>query len=194
VDASLEGEFSEFMVGRWSSLVRFGYGLTGDLGLAEDLVQTALIRACVAWLRVRRADDPEAYVRRIMINANRNRFRRRRVAELLTGTPPDGGVGQPGQPGRPDPSGRTGEEGPELITALLRLPVGQRAVLVLRYWMDLSEAQTAASLGCSVGNVKSQAARGLAKLRTDPTLAHPAGATTAPFAADQPNGSGDENR
>jgi RNA polymerase sigma-70 factor (sigma-E family) len=164
VDSALADEFTEFMLGRWSTLVRFGYGLTGDVGLAEDLAQTALTRACVAWPRVRRADDPDAYVRRIMVNSHRTRLRRRRVPEQLTGSPPDHGATEPGHA----ESGR-----PELITALMGLPAGQRAVLVLRYWMDLSEADTAKSLGCSVGNVKSQAARGLAKLRVAPHLASP---------------------
>ncbi len=165
VDLAQTGEFTEFMHGRWSTLVRFGYGLTGDLGLAEDLAQTALTRACVAWPRVRRADDPDAYVRRIMINTNRSRLRRRRVAELLTGSPPEAAATAAGA-----------DEGrPELIAALMSLPAGQRAVLVLRYWMDLSEAETAASLGCSVGNVKSQAARGLAKLRLDQDLVNGSG-------------------
>ncbi len=157
-----EDEFTAFMLGRWSSLVRFGYGLTGDLGLAEDLAQTALSRACAAWPRVRRAADPDAYIRKIMINSNRSRFRRRRVTEYLTPEPPQ-------RPGGDQAS--EGDTQPELISALLSLPAGQRAVLILRYWMDLSEAETAATLGCSVGNVKSQAARGLAKLRIDPALA-----------------------
>jgi RNA polymerase sigma-70 factor (sigma-E family) len=162
VDAARVEEFTEFMLGRWSALVRFGYGLTGDRDLAEDLAQTALTRACVAWARVRRADDPDAYVRRIMINSNRSWRRRRRLTELASGLTPL------------DPKGGAGvsddDDGPEVITALLSLPAGQRAVLVLRYWMDLSEAETAATLGCSVGNVKSQAARGLAKLRLRPEL------------------------
>ena len=161
MDPAQTEEFTEFMRGRWSILVRFGYGLTGDVGEAEDLAQTALARACVAWPRVRRADDPDAYVRRIMVNSNRSRFRRRRVAERLTESPPDvAAVGE----------ARPGEERPELVSALMGLPAGQRAVLVLRYWMDLSEDETAATLGCSAGNVKSQAARGLAKLRLDPDL------------------------
>jgi RNA polymerase sigma-70 factor (sigma-E family) len=164
VDSVLADEFSEFMLGRWSTLVRFGYGLTGDPGLAEDLAQTALTRACLAWPRVRSADDPDAYVCRIMVNSHRTRLRRRRVPEQLTGSPPDHGVSDPGL----TDGGR-----PELITALMGLPAGQRAVLVLRYWMDLSEAEAASTLGCSIGNVKSQAARGLAKLRIDPDLASP---------------------
>jgi RNA polymerase sigma-70 factor (sigma-E family) len=164
VGSAPEDEFTAFMLGRWSSLVRFGYGLTGDLGLAEDLTQTALSRACAAWPRVRRAADPDAYIRKIMINSNRSQFRRRRVLEHLTPEPPEGHGAGPG-------SDRDSQ--PELISALMSLPAGQRAVLILRYWMDLSEAETAASLGCSVGNVKSQAARGLAKLRINPALARP---------------------
>ena len=80
-----QAEFSEFMQGRWASLVRFGYGLTGDQGLAEDLAQTALAKAYASWSRVRRAGDPDAYVRKIMLNANHSRFRKRRVAESLAG-------------------------------------------------------------------------------------------------------------
>ena len=69
MDSDAEAEFSEFMHGRWSGLVRLGYGLTGDQGIAEDLAQTALTRAYASWPRVRRAGNPDAYVRRIMVNA-----------------------------------------------------------------------------------------------------------------------------
>jgi len=93
MDSQAEAEFSEFMLGRWSRLVRLGYGLTGDQGLAEDLAQTALAKAFASWPRVRRAGDPDAYVRRIMLNANSARFRKHRVRELLTGAPPDGTAG-----------------------------------------------------------------------------------------------------
>jgi DNA-directed RNA polymerase specialized sigma24 family protein len=123
LDSAPEDEFTAFMLGRWSSLVRFGYGLTGDLGLAEDLAQTALSRACVAWPRVRRAADPDAYIRKIMINSNRSRFRRRRVAEYLTPEPPQEHRDRDGD----------GDSWPELIAPLMSLPAGQRAVLVLRY-------------------------------------------------------------
>ena len=87
MDSQAEAEFSEFMLGRWPRLVRLGYGLTGDQGLAEDLAQTALAKAFASWPRVRRAGDPDAYVRRIMLNANSARFRKRRVREQLTGEP-----------------------------------------------------------------------------------------------------------
>lgn len=161
VDGASADEFTEFMTGRWPAFVRFGYGLTGDVGLAEDLAQTALARAFAAWPRVRRAADPDAYVRRIMVNSNRSRFRGRRVTEFLTGSPPERAA---------DSQVSHDDDSAELRAALLGLPAGQRAVVVLRYWMDLSEADTAQTLGCSVGNVKSQAARALAKLRASGEL------------------------
>ena len=162
MDAAADTEFGDFMSARWPGLVRLGYGLTGDRQAAEDLAQTALARAYASWPRVRRAGDPDAYVRRILLNANRTRFRSRRVAEQLTADLPD--------PGTPDPTGARDDRS-ALMAAMAALPTGQRAVVVLRYWLDLTEPQVAAALGCSVGNVKSQAARGLAKLRLSPELA-----------------------
>lgn len=162
MDASADDEFSEFMQGRWSQLVRLGYGLTGDLQAAEDLAQTAFARAYASWSRVSRADNPDAYLRRIVVNANRSRFRKVRVSELLTDALPDLASPIDGADQRADRAA--------LVQALMKLSYGQRAAVVLRYWLDLSEAETAAILGCSVGNVKSQAARGLAKLRTSAGL------------------------
>jgi RNA polymerase sigma-70 factor (sigma-E family) len=162
MEPSADAEFSEFMHGRWSQLVRLGYGLTGDLQLAEDLAQTAFARAYASWARVRKADDPDAYIRRIVINANLNRFRKRRVTELLSDSLPDVAAAA-------DTAGQRADRA-VLIQELMRLSHGQRAAVVLRYWLDLSETQTAAALGCSVGNVKSQAARGLAKLRNSTAL------------------------
>ncbi|MEY9928834.1 RNA polymerase sigma-70 factor (sigma-E family) [Catenulispora sp. GP43] len=156
-----DAEFHDFMVGRWPSLVRFAYGLTGDHGHAEDLAQAALAKALVAWPRVRRADDPDAYVRRILINLNLRRFRKRRVAENLGGDVPEAATG--------DSTDRLDQRA-TLIPALMELPPGQRAVVILRYWDGLTETQAAAILGCSVGNVRSQASRALARLRTDPRL------------------------
>ena len=107
MDAPADREFHDFMLGRWPGLVRLAYGLTGDQALAEDLAQTALTRAYASWSRVRRADDPDAYVRKIVLNANRSRFRARRVAEQLTGAPPDSGA--PDETGRSaDPVGADG--------------------------------------------------------------------------------------
>ncbi len=153
-------DFRTFAASRWPGLVRLAFGLTGDRFLAEDIAQTALARAYVAWRRVSRADDPDAYVRRILVNTSNRRFRRRRVTEQpgnLPETPVDG------------PADLIGER-TALVAALHQLPPRQRAVIVLRYWQDLTDAQIAAALGCSPGTVRSQLARALAKLRVDPAL------------------------
>src|SRR5580704_17020135 len=78
MSAKLDGEFREFMHARWPAMVRLAYGLTGDQGHAEDVAQAAFARAYASWARVRRSGDPDAYVRQIVINENRNRFRKRR--------------------------------------------------------------------------------------------------------------------
>ena len=156
-------QFEEFMTSRWAGLVRLAFGLTGDRWLAEDLAQTALASAYASWWRVSRADDPDAYVRRILINASKGRWRRTRVAEQAAGSPAD----VPDQ--AEDPSVAIGERS-ALLKALGALPPRQRAVVVLRYWEDLSDAQAAALLGCSASTVRSQAARALAKLRASGAL------------------------
>ncbi len=156
VSASAVADFEEFATAHWPDLVRLAYGLTGDRWLAEDLAQTTLAQAYASWWRVRRAADPDAYVYRILINASKSRFRHRRVAEQ-PGDLPDTPV--------PDHTERS-DDRTELLAALRELPPRQRAVILLRYWADLSDAQTAAALGCSPGTVRSQAARGIAKLRT----------------------------
>jgi hypothetical protein len=118
MDRAAEAEFSEFMYSRWLQLVRMGYVLTGDRGLAEDLAQTALARAYSSWPQIRRAGDPDAYVRRVMVNANRSRFRKRRVAEHLTGAVPE--------PASVDATGGC-DDRVTLMAALMSLPVGQRS-------------------------------------------------------------------
>ena len=154
MSAESDEEFREFMRGRWAATVRLAYGLTGDAWQAEDVAQDAFARAYASWGRVSRAGDPQAYVRRIVINEYRRRFRKQRVAEELPGVLPDAGTVPPGP-----------EERSALLDALRSLGPRQRAVIVLRYWMDLSEAETAAALNCSRGTVKSQASRGLAALK-----------------------------
>ncbi len=147
-------EFDAFVVARWSALLRTAYLLTRDEGRAEDLVQAALTRLWFAWDRVE--GDPEPYVRRILVNTHTSWWRRRwwseratdRVIELAERDAPT-------------------EATMDLWTALGHLPPGQRAVVVLRYFDDLTEAQTAARLGCSVGTVKSQHAKALRRLRDD---------------------------
>ena len=157
MSSAADQEFSDFMRGRWPAMVRLAYGLSGDQGHAEDIAQTAFTRAYASWARVRRAGDPDAYVRRIVINENRKRFRKLRVTEDLRADPPETAALQ-----APDAPQGTGAD---LLDALNRLGPRQRAVVVLRYWLDLSEAQTATALNCSVGTVKSQASRALAALR-----------------------------
>ena len=164
MDGAAAAEFSEFAHNRWPGLVRLAYGITGDRGLAEDLAQTALANAFASWKRVSRADDPDAYLRRIVVNAHRGSFRRRRVSEHLTAEPPDTCAPQS------DPARMHGDRA-SIIAALAALPRRQREVLVLRFWLDLTEVQVAASLGCSVGTVKSQTSRALAKLRSSAELA-----------------------
>jgi len=164
METTRQEEFGQFMAARWASLVRLAYGLTGDRWLAEDVAQAALASAYAAWWRVRRADDPDAYVRRILVNTSNRRFRRRRVTEHAQEPAelPDRAV--------TDPSDLIGQRS-ALLSALRELPGRQRAIVVLRYWEDLSDAQVAAALGCTEGTVRSQASRALAKLRGSPALA-----------------------
>ncbi|MBO0823949.1 MAG: SigE family RNA polymerase sigma factor [Actinobacteria bacterium] len=152
--------FEDFVAGRGQALQRFGYALTGDWALAEDLLQTSLARAYPHWSRVRLA-DPEAYVRRIMINTWSSWWRRRWRGELPAGRLPEVA----------ELDYITGvEQRQALRSALCALPPRQRAVVVLRYHQDLSEAQVADLLGISVGTVKSQAAKALASLRVQAAL------------------------
>jgi RNA polymerase sigma-70 factor (sigma-E family) len=152
--------FDEFVVSRSPRLLRTAYLLTHDWTQAEDLLQTALARAWEAWRRIQ--GDPEPYVRRILVNAYASWWRRKWNGERPTAElpePPPGG----------HPQTRV-DDRDQVWQALRRLPKRQRAVLVLRYFEDLSEVEIAEALGCSVGTVKSQASRALAKLRLDRTL------------------------
>jgi RNA polymerase sigma-70 factor (sigma-E family) len=166
VNARLDREFREFMHARWPVMVRLAYGLTGDQGHAEDVAQAAFARAYASWPRVRRSGNPDAYVRQIVVNENRNRFRKRRVPERLTDSLPESGLVDVEW----TDSTQQYDERWALIAALQRLGPRQRAVIVLRYWMDLSEHETAVALNCSVGTVKSQASRALATLRQSTEL------------------------
>ncbi|WP_329299383.1 SigE family RNA polymerase sigma factor [Streptomyces sp. NBC_00659] len=164
---SRDEEFQSFVVGRWPRLMRTAFLLTGEQHVAEDLVQTTLEQVYVAWHRVGSADEPDAYVRRVMINAHARRHRRK-LKEFLA-PKDDAGIGRE-IPDSADPIARADDRG-ALIAALSQLPPRQREAVVLRYWEDLSESQAAQAMGCSVGTVKSNAAKGIAKLRVLPGLA-----------------------
>jgi RNA polymerase sigma-70 factor (sigma-E family) len=153
-----EVSFEEFVYARSGSLLRTALLLTGqNQAEAEDLLQLALERAYRHWARVCRSGEPERYVRGILAHASADRWRRlaRRAERPLPAA---------ADPALPDHSAAVADRD-YLLRALAALPPRQRAVLVLRYFDDLSEAATADMLGCSVGTVKSQAARGLARLR-----------------------------
>ncbi|MEV0201729.1 SigE family RNA polymerase sigma factor [Nonomuraea sp. NPDC050691] len=148
-------DFSAFVAARATSLLRVAYLACGDQAEAEDLLQTALERTYRNWHRVRH-DSPEPYVRRVIVNAAISRARRRAILRIVpTRTLPEA-------PARSADADLRNV----LMDALRGLPPRQRAVVVLRYWEDLSEAQTAEVLGCTVGTVKSQASKALGKLRT----------------------------
>lgn len=153
--------FDDFVRARLPHLLRFARALTGDDHAAADLVQDALERTLMRWSRVT-SDDPEGYVRRAMVNRSISVWRKTR-RERLTDTVPER---QYADDGHDD----------ELFAALRSLPPRQRAVIALRYFEDLTEAQTAAVLGCAVGTVKSQSSLAMAKLRSllpDPSEEQP---------------------
>jgi RNA polymerase sigma-70 factor (sigma-E family) len=164
-DARTEA-FEEFVVARSERLLRTAYLLTRDHALAEDLLQTALAKAWASWHRIEA--DPESYVRRILVNTFSTWWRRRWNGELPTGELPEPSGQQPHHHAH-DTAVRT-----DLWDAVGRLPKRQRAVVVLRFYEDMSEAATAELLDVSRGTVKSQTAKALAKLRIDPAiLDHP---------------------
>jgi RNA polymerase sigma-70 factor (sigma-E family) len=153
-------EFDQFVVARSTALLRTAYLLTHDHALAEDLLQTALSKAWFSWGRI--DGNPEPYVRKILVNTYASWWRRKWHGELATEELPERGLA--------DAAEGVGASH-DLWQAMERLPRRQRIVVVLRYFEDLSEAQTADQMGCSVGTVKSQLSKALAKLRIDPALA-----------------------
>jgi RNA polymerase sigma-70 factor (sigma-E family) len=155
--------FDAYVASRANGLARTAWLLTGDRQRAEDLVQTALGKTWPHWERITRegAGAYDAYVRRVMLTTYIAWWRRRWNAEYPTDVLPE-----PVAPAAAD----TADLRRDLLAALAALPRGQRAVVVLRYFEDLTEAQTADALGCSVGTVKSQCARAFATLRHSPLL------------------------
>jgi len=147
-----ETSFVTFMELAWSRHLRLAMLLTGDRSRAEDLLQDSLVKVYERWVRLERRGDPHAYLRRVVVNTHTSWWQRRRRENLVAEVPD-----------RAAPAGFDADV--ELKRALDELPPKQRAVVVLRLYEDLSERQTANALGCSVGNVKSQYARALGKLR-----------------------------
>ena len=148
--------FSEFAALRSRSLFRTAYLVVGDHQLAQDLVQESLIKLYVAWPRVRDVNKAEAYTRRIIVTTAISWRRRRGFHERPMESLPESAMA--------DSADVLGVRD-ELWTGLRRLPPRQRATVVLRFCEDLSEAQVAELMGCSVGSVKKQSSLGLAKLR-----------------------------
>lgn len=150
-------EFAAYMTARQPSLLRTAYLLTGDRHSAEDLVQTSLAKLYLSWDKVQKRELLDGYVRRILVNENNSLWRRSwKKREVTTEYLPDA----PAPYVEPDDG-----QGRALWDFVQTLPKKQRAAIVLRYYEELSEAETAAVLGCSVGNVKSQTSRALATMR-----------------------------
>ncbi|WP_026425886.1 SigE family RNA polymerase sigma factor [Actinokineospora inagensis] len=151
-----DSEFAAYFAARSTSMRATAYLLCGDWHRAEDLVQTTFVKLYRVWHKVSEHDKLDGYTRRILVRTfldetRRGFFRRETVTE------------DPGDPAAA--ANGSVEDRLELLRALTRVPARQRAALVLRYWEDLSLAETAKAMGCSEGTVKSQSARGLGYLR-----------------------------
>ena len=147
-------DFEEFVVARQRHWLRTAYLLCGQWRLAEDLVQQVLEKLYVAWPRMHAVDRPDAYVRKAIVNAHLSEVRRPWRRERVTDEVPEDLYSEPGVDARID-----------LVRALRSVPPRQRMVLVLRFWEDLSVAETAELMSCADGTVKSQSAEGLRALR-----------------------------
>ena len=159
-DAERRADFTAYVRAREQSLARLAYLLSGDRDAAEDLLQNALAKVYRHWDRVQVAELPDAYVRRVMVNENNSRWR----GLLRRHESPSSHVLEvhdpPGAPGL-DPATSI-----DLWHHVQSLPRQQRAAVVLRYYEDLTEAQTAEVLGCSIGTVKSHTSRAISALRS----------------------------
>jgi RNA polymerase sigma-70 factor (sigma-E family) len=154
--ADADTDYADFVRGRTAALLRAAFVLTGDQGLAEDLVQSALARTHLAWNRLSEHGNAEAYTRKVMYHLQVDWWRRKRVAEALPGVVPE------------RPSGDSTDAvllRVSVARALQQLTPRQRAVITLRFFDDQTESDAAIVLGCSVGTVKSQTAKALAKLK-----------------------------
>jgi RNA polymerase sigma-70 factor (sigma-E family) len=148
-------QFTDYVTSSRGQLRRTAYLLCGDWHLAEDLVQTTMAKLYVAWPRLHRDSTPDAFARRILVRTHIDETRRPWNRRRARYEPAD----DEAQPGLPV------EERDALIRALDDLPAGQRKAIVLRHWLGLTVEETAHDLGCSIGTVKSQTARAVARLR-----------------------------
>jgi RNA polymerase sigma-70 factor (sigma-E family) len=162
-DGSVHGDFAVYVQARQRAMVRFAYLLTGDAHEAEDLVQSAFAKVYRRWDAI--SSFPDAYVRRTIVNENASRWRRVwRHREVV-----DSRLVEVVDPAARDVAGHDAQ----LWARVLGLPRQQRAVIVLRYYEDLTEAQTAEILGCTVGTVKSHTSRAIRSLRATMTEVTP---------------------
>ncbi|MEC4018893.1 SigE family RNA polymerase sigma factor [Streptomyces sp. H27-D2] len=166
--AAVFPSFSSYVRARGPVLLRTARSLTANPCDAEDLLQTALTKTYLAWERIEDHRALDGYVRRALVNTRTSQWRKRKVDEFACDELPEPDVAP-----APDPAERQALRD-AMWRAILRLPDRQRAMVVLRYYEDLSEAQTAETLGVSVGTVKSAVSRALSKLREDPELSHAA--------------------
>jgi RNA polymerase sigma-70 factor (sigma-E family) len=151
-----EEEFSRFVEKSAERLVRTAYLVVGDFAEAEDLSQEALARVACRWRRVRRMESPYGYARRVLFHLALREKQRRRGRPIISAQLPEIAVGDEADSFALQDA---------LMAAISLLPTRQRVVLVLRYWEQLTEAETAELLGCSVGTVKSQASKAIERLR-----------------------------
>ncbi len=165
VCTSAQHEFTAYVRDRGAALLRTARSLTPNPCDAEDLLQTALAKTYLAWGRIADHGALDGYVRRTLVNTRTSQWRKRRLEEVVCDEVPEAGAGR-----APDPAEAQARRD-ALWHAVGRLPARQRDMLVLRYYEDLTEAQTARVLGVSVGTVKSAVSRALVKLRGDPGLA-----------------------
>jgi RNA polymerase sigma-70 factor (sigma-E family) len=157
-------QFTAYVRTKGPTLLRTARSLTPNPADAEDLLQTALTKTYLAWDRIDDQRAVDGYVRRTLVNTRTSQWRKRKVDEFSTDELPE-----PVPAGAPDLTEQQAQRD-ALLRAIARLPPRQRAMVVLRYYEDMSEAQTAEAMGVSVGTVKSAVSRALGKLRDDPEL------------------------
>lgn len=163
MNREMRADFETYVGARAPTMLRLAYLIEGQRAAAEDLLQTAFVKLYQAWPRIDRSLGADAYLRRIIMTTHASRWRRRSVREVPLAQPPE--------PPQPQPPPDTAVADRQVLwSALGRLPRMQRAVVILRWYEDLAEAEVARVLGISVGTVKQHNHRALRALRLDPEL------------------------